>query len=131
MRTTTRSVAVEISFAGDGRVVGSADGFSFSGGVSRPQFDGQFAFSVYREIPDEAGLWNPEPGCGTFAGSLQVNLWADSAGYRELAKYFLALAELDARADPGFHEHHELQSADGQTRIHLICRKAPPEEWLP
>jgi hypothetical protein len=46
-------------------------------------------------------------------------------GYRELARYLLAVAELDVRADADFHEHHEVASGDGRTRLHLIVRRLP------
>ncbi len=88
------------------------------------------AFLVDREAPDEDGLWNPVPSEPTLTGGLQINIWADSEGYRELGRYCLALAELDSQEDPGFHEHHEgLTSVDGRTRLHVICRKARRREW--
>ena len=126
----TRNVTVDVSFAGSGRVVSAPGGFAFSGGVTPPELAGKVAFLVNRESIDDYGLWNPAPGEPTLASGLQVNIWADSDGYRELGRYFLALAELDSHEDPGFHEHHEgLTSADGRTRLHVICRKAPRKEW--
>jgi hypothetical protein len=130
MKATTRTVSVELSFIGTGQVI--RRGGCISGGVASPALAGKVAFLVHREVLEKDGLWNPVPGEDSFAGGLQVNIWADSEGYRELGRYFLSLAELDARQDPGFHEHHEgLQSADGRTRLHIICRKAPSQEWPP
>ena len=127
---TTRTVNVDVSFTGTGRVIRHAGGFAFSGGVVPPELADKVAFLVHRETPDEDGLWNPVLGEPTLAEGLQINIWADSEGYRELGRYFLALAELDSHEDPGFHEHHEgMISADERTRLHVICRKAPQEEW--
>ena len=126
----TRSVTVDVSFAGTGRVVRSAGGFAFSGGVTPPKVAGKIAFLANGESIDEHGLRNPVPVEPTLTGGLQINIWADSEGYRELGRCFLALAELDSHENPGFHEHHEgLISADGRTRLHVICRKAPQDEW--
>ncbi|SRR6266700_2665682 len=130
MGITTRTITIDVTFAGTGRVIGSPGGFAFSGGVVSPELVGKLAFSIHPETPDEEGLWNPVLGGDSYEGGLQVNIWADSEGYRELGRYLLALAELDATVNPGFHEHHEgLCSADGRTRLHIICRKAPQEEW--
>jgi hypothetical protein len=130
MRKTTRTVTVDVSFIGSGRVASRADGFAFSGGVVPPQLEGKMVFKVYRETPDKEGLWNPVDGEGTFRSGLQINIWAESEGYRELGRYFLALAELNTDVDPGYHEHHDqLRSADDGTRVHVICRKAPREDW--
>lgn len=129
--STTKTVSVDVCFEGDGRVICSPEG-TISGGVVSPKLAGKARFTVNREIQDEAGMWNPVPGEKSIAAGLQVNIWADNEGYRELGRYFLALAELDSRADPGFHEHHEgLLSADGRTQLHVICRTsnldAPPD----
>jgi hypothetical protein len=127
---TTRKVTIDVSYAGTGRVVGDPGGFAFSGGIVPPELADKITFLVEREVPDEDGLWNPTAGEPSLTGGLQVNIWADSEGYRELGRYFLALAELDSTADPGFHEHHEgLKSADGRTRLHIICRKASRKQW--
>ena len=127
---TTRTINVDVSFTGTGQVIRHAGGFAFSGGVVPPELSEKIAFLVDRETPDEDGRWNPVLGEPTLAEGLQINIWSDSEGFRELGRYFLALAELDSREDPGFHEHHEgLISADGRTRLHVICRKAPREEW--
>jgi hypothetical protein len=128
MKKTSRMISVEVRFHGSGCVVRT--GSAFSGGVVAPDLENTAAFLVHREVQDDEGLWNPIPGEGSFPGGLQVNLWANSEGYQELGRYFLALAELDARDAPGHHEHHDgLISADGRTVLHIICRKAPREEW--
>jgi hypothetical protein len=128
--TMTRKVTIELTFLGDGRVIHGENGGGFSGDVVSPKVDGGAAFFVHREVLGEDGIWNPVLGEGSLEGGLQINIWADSDGYRELGRYLLALAELDASADPGFHEHHDgLISLDGRTRMHIICRKAPKEDW--
>lgn len=120
-------VQVQLAFTGDGTVVESPRG-CFRGGVPEPLLDAAFGFSVVPEAIDEEGYWNPVPGAETYQGGLQVNVWGDSRALRELGRYMLALAELDASADPGFHQHHEVLSADGRTRLHLIVRKVPAAE---
>jgi hypothetical protein len=128
--TTKRLVSLEVHFNGDGHVARSSDGFHFSGGVAHPNFDGLATFQVHREARDDGGLWNPVDGEGPIEAGIQVNLWANSDGYRELARYFLAMAELDTAEDPGYHEHlGPLLSADGHTQLHLICRKSPKANW--
>lgn len=118
-KVTKRQVTLTVCFQGDGRVHRSKDGVSFSGGVVAPTVSDNVCFTIHREASAE----QPD-GEDNFHGSLQVNVYADSAGYRELGRYLLALAERDTTADPDFHEHHDgLLSADGRTRIHLICRK--------
>ena len=92
-------------------------------GVTPPSIR-NLKFLFRREAPDEEGVFNPVEGEGTYEGAFQINIHADSEGYRELAKYFLGLAEFDVGGDPCFHEHHEpIVSADGRTRLHIICRK--------
>ena len=56
---------------------------------------------------DENGILNPVMGEDSSAGDFQVNLYGTKKGYRELGRYFLALAELDTKKDDGFHEHHD------------------------
>ena len=71
-------------------------------------------------------VFGPPIGGASYEGAIQVNVWGTSADFRELGRYLLAIAELDASADPGFHQHHdELRSADGRTRVDLIVRKIP------
>ena len=117
-----KTIQVELTFHGDGSVI-ERNG-AFSGGVPAPNLDGNVSFSVYRELPDEDVIWNPVPGEDSVEGGFQVNIYGNSEGYRELGKYLLALAELDASADEGFHEHlDDLVSLDERTRLHLILRK--------
>lgn len=93
------------------------------GGVAPPSVE-NIKFLFHRELPDEQGILNPVDGEGTYEGAFQINLHADTEGYRELGRYFLGLAEFDVGGDPYFHEHHEpVLSADGRTRLHIICRK--------
>lgn len=118
----TRTVAVELVFEGSGVVVERPRGI-FCGGVPDPDPGEQFGFNVVPTEFGEAGIWNPSPGADTLEGGVQINLWGDSRTFRELGRYFLALAELDTTADPDFHEHHELTSSDQRTHVHLIVRK--------
>ena len=123
---TKRTVPVEVTFYGSGKVRRRRDG-GLVGGVPDPEVAGELAFEVWREVPDDEGLWNPVIGEDTVGGGFQVSLEGTSAGYRELARYLLAVAELDTSADPDFHEHHEFTSADGRTRVHPIVRKRPDD----
>ena len=117
-----KTLQVELTFHGDGTVT-ERNG-AFSGGVPAPKLDGNVSFIVHRELPDEDGIWNPVPGEDSVEGGFQLNIYGNSEGYRELGKYLLALAELDASADEDFHEHYDdLISLDGRTRLHIIVRK--------
>ena len=121
---TTRSVSVsvEISFRGDGTIVEERPNV-FSGGVVAPQLAGNLHFNVRRETPDEEGVLNPVPEEDTVDGAFQINIWGSSEGYKELARYLLAISEIDTGSDPSFHEHHALISADERTHLHIIVRK--------
>jgi hypothetical protein len=123
---TKKTINVEVSFYGPGRIVQVGSG-AFRGGVPEPNINDKLSFDVHREAVDENGIWNPIFGEDTVEGGFQINLWGTSDGYRELAKYLLAIAELDSSADPDFHEHHEIISADGRTRLHVIIRKDDSE----
>ncbi|MGL4464293.1 MAG: hypothetical protein ACRC1K_19250 [Planctomycetia bacterium] len=126
---TKRAVTVEVEFSGDGRVVCGYGG-GLTGGVVPPALDGSAAFSIHREVLDDDGLWKPVSGEGPLTGGLQINILADSDGYRELGRYFLGLAELDATVDPQFHHHlPDVETADGRTRLSVICRKSPSHAW--
>jgi hypothetical protein len=118
-----KKVPVEIEFFGDGTVqkIGK---FGFSGGVPVPRFGRSLRFIVHEAHPDEDGVWGPVPGAPTVDGAFQVNVFGTSRGYRALAQYFLALAEIDSSRDPGFHQHVELSSSDGRTRFEIILRKS-------
>lgn len=116
-------IEIELSFHGDGSVMRTGEG-AFSGGVVEPKIDSDLRFSVHREVLDEDGILNPVPGEDTVEASFQVNLYGNSAGYRELGRYLLALAELDTSTDPEYHEHFDdLRSEDGRTHFHVIVRK--------
>ena len=92
-------------------------------GVAAPDL-ANIKFLFHREVLDEDGIFNPIDNERTYEGAFQINIHADSEGYRELGRYFLGLAEYDVGGDPAFHEHHEpILSADGRTRLHIICRK--------
>jgi hypothetical protein len=123
---TKRTVSVEIAFYGSGDIRKRRDG-ALVGGVPDPQLASDLQFEVWREVPDADGLWNPVIGEPTVEGGFQVSIEGSSAGYRELARYLLAVAELYTTVDPDFHAHHEISSADGRTRLHLIVRKRPDE----
>ena len=80
-------------------------------------------FAVYREFLDDNGLWNPN-GEGPYSGGLQISINASAEGYRQLAAYFQGLADCDTSDDDEYHEHKgPFTSIEGQTRVHLICRK--------
>src|SRR5690606_27614075 len=120
---STRVRSLEIQFHGSGALV--REGQSDWGGVVAPELGGEVDLHLWREVPDEDGLLNPVPGEPTVEGAFQLSLEGTAAGFRALARYLLAVAELDVRADPGFHEHHEVTSGDGRTRLHVIVRRRP------
>lgn len=115
---TTRTITVDIAFHGSGHVVEKAPG-QFHGGVVDPNLDG-LEFQMWHQVADVDGGTHPTE---SVAGAIQVSIRGSSAAYRELAQYLLGVAELNTDADPDFHEHHELTSADGHTMLHLIVRK--------
>ncbi len=120
---TKKTISVELDFLGDGSVVEKKPGHFF-GGVPDPHVGSNIQFTVHSEELDEAGLLNPVSGAPTVAGAFQINVYGTSNGYRELGRYLLALAELDAGADPDFHQHlDDLLSADLRTHLHVILRK--------
>ena len=123
-RITRKSVQVELTFQGDGSIVQTAPGV-FAGGVQDPVLQDNATFQVWREVLNEDGVLNPIVGEPSYKGALQISIEATSSGYRELGRYLLAIAELDASADPDFHEHHEVVSSDGRTSLHIIVRKPP------
>ncbi len=97
-------------------------------GVQAPSLSGM-KFWVHQEVLDENGIYNPVHGAESFDGALQINIEADSAGWRELGRYLLGLCEYDVGGDPIFHQHHApLQSDDGRTRLHVIVRKPLPKQ---
>lgn len=116
-----KTISLEIEFKGDGAVVAKRPGH-FLGGVAEPNLSrGDLAFSLVRESEDEESIVPFEAVAGLF----QVNLYGNSRGYRELAKYFLGLAELDTGTDPDHHDHFDrLESGDGAVMVNLIVHKA-------
>ncbi len=94
----------------------------FRGAVEPPELKDISKVHVFPLFPDEDGINNPigHP----YEGSLQIEITATKAGYRELARYLLAFSELDISANPSHHEHHNIINAEGKTKIKLIFRKA-------
>ena len=123
---TKKTIRVHVEFQGPGKVVERPKG-TFRRAVVVPKSAGKAEFNLLRE--GEMGFSGP-----SLEGSFQINIWGASDAYRALGTYLLALAELDASADPGFHEHHELVSLDGRTRLEVIVRKPgdsqPPNKRL-
>lgn len=76
-----------------------------------------FKFTAVREAIDEDGLWNPVIGDGPLAGGVQINLHGDRERFLRLSEYFRLMA--DAVGD---HDHCEVSSEDGKTRLHFIVR---------
>jgi hypothetical protein len=126
-KITKKKTEVEISFVGNGSIVEKRKNV-FSGGVVGPNIGDNLNFNVREDFPDEEGVLNPNLEEGTYQGTFSINIWGNAEGYRELAKYLLAVAELDTGTDPSFHEHHHVVSSDGRTQIHIIVRKPKIEE---
>ena len=120
---TTKTVPLKIRFHGSGALEPTPNGYR--GGIPEPKLATGVRFEVWREMPDQDGTLNPVVGEPTVDGAFQVSLSGTAAGFRELARYFLALAELDVKRRDDFHEHHEAVSSDGRTRFHLIVRRRP------
>jgi hypothetical protein len=118
---TTKSVQVDLRFLGSDRVIERPKGV-FKGGVPAPIAIETLGFNVLREDVSEEEIIAAR-GHPPYDGTLQVNLWGDTAAFRELGRYLLAVAELDTSADPNFHQHHDLTSSDGRTQVQLIVRK--------
>ncbi len=119
---TKKTIPVEIRFRGHGAIIEKKPNV-FVGGVVEPKLAGELDFNVRREVIDENGLLNPVIGEDTLEAAFQINLWGTSQGFRELAQYLLAIAEIDVGTDDSFHEHHEAVSGDGRTHLHIIVRK--------
>jgi hypothetical protein len=83
-------------------------------------FINAFKFTACQEWVDEDGIWNPRDGNGSFKGGLQINVYGNKERFLALSKYF---AEMAAVADD--HDHCELVSDDGYTRLHFIIRTFP------
>ena len=112
-----KRIEVEIELLGDGTVRQTRPG-TFVGGVPDPDRAG-LTFSVYRERGDK----RPVP----FEGTLQLDIKGTPDGYRDAARYLLALAELDTMADPDFHDHQDgFVSEDGRATVNLVLRRSAP-----
>ena len=123
MKMTKKKIEVEIAFEGVGKVIKTKDGM-FMGGVPAPKIAKHLSYVMYREVVDEDGNLAPPLHENSIKGAFQINITANSKGFRELGKYFLSLAELDTSVDKGFHEHLEgLKSSEGRTQLHIILRK--------
>jgi len=122
----SKIIGIELRFDGDGTVRQVGKG-GFSGGVSPPTLAQEIRYLLHRTIPDsEDGLLNPEPGEPSVEGAFQLNISGTAHGFRELGRYFLALAELDSSADPDHHQPFDgVRSEDGQTVVDIIVRKGP------
>jgi hypothetical protein len=123
---TSKIIEIELRFDGDGTVRQIGRG-GFSGRVSPPTPGQEIRYLLHRTIPDpEDGLLNPEPGEPGVEGTFQLNISGTAHGFRELGRYFLALAELDSSVDPGHHQHFDgVRSEDGRTVVDIIVRKGP------
>jgi hypothetical protein len=120
-----KRVEVEVEFLGSDAVVEHPKG-TFRGGVPDPRLSDAFGFNLLTAHEHDHGGFGPDFGAASIDGAFQVNLWGTSQDFRELARYLLAIAELDTTVDPGFHQHHdELRSEDGRTRLDVIVRKVP------
>jgi hypothetical protein len=118
----TKTIEVTLQYHGDGSI--RAEGNAMVGGVVAPNLKGNISFTMHPQAEDENGILNPIDGAPTVEGSFQINVYGNSNGFRELGRYFLALAELDVSEDAGFHDHFDdLRSLDGRTHVHLIARK--------
>jgi hypothetical protein len=118
---TKKTVPLAIKFFGTGALELTEHGYN--GGIPDPKPGRGIRFEMWREVPDADGVLNPVIGEQTVEGAFQVSLDGTPAGFRELARYFLALAELDVKRCKDYHEHLETVSADGRTRIHMIVRR--------
>ena len=118
---TKKTIKVVIAFEGVGKVVERPKD-TFRGSAVLPKAANKVQFNLLRgEDPDRNG--------SSLEGAFQVNVWGGSDVYRALGSYLLAIAELDTTADPNYHEHCELLSFDGRTRLEVILRK--PRERQP
>ena len=125
MKTTKRTILVEIAFTGSGRIEERTKG-TFLGGVPDAVLTPAFGMNVLQEFDDSDDAPGPILGAGSYRGALQINIWGTAADYRELGRHLLAIAELDSSVDPDFHQHYDtLRSDDGQTQVELILRKLP------
>ena len=126
-RRVGREVTVDLDYSD---VEGDGNG-PFCGGVEAPDLSvtSFLVFPTVRTvvISGEEAIWAPHLGGASLEGGLQVTVSGSSDGYRELGKFFLALAELDVGNDTGYHLHiDDLVSEDERTNVDVICRKSRP-----
>jgi len=100
--------------------------------LPEPTLD-SLGFSVHRQVLDDNGVLNPVGGEDTFLGSLQINVYGDSKGYRALGQYLLSLGEfLETCEDPEYHAHFDDRwSRDRRTHLNFILRRCdnrPPSK---
>ncbi len=82
------------------------------------------SFTVHGEYKGRDRLWNPVDGEGTFKGSFQINVCGSAKAYRDLSKRLSHFADtVRSAGDEDCHEHFELVSSDGRTRLHFILRQ--------
>ena len=118
-----RTVEVEITLPPGGRISEKSEKH-FSGGVPFPHLRSKDLTFVAYPTTEAEGAHNHSDDAEPVDGAFQVAITGTSAGYRELARFLLALAELDTSADPAFHEHVDgIVSEDGRTRFDFIIRK--------
>jgi hypothetical protein len=94
-KRSKKRVAIELAFLGDGTVAQIGQ-MAFSGGVPAPRLGRSARFAMFRERLGRDGLWTPRDGEPTVKGGFQISVTATSRGFRELGRYFLALAEIDS-----------------------------------
>jgi hypothetical protein len=93
-------------------------------------------FLMSREYLDAEGIWNPRDNEPPLKGSFQVNIFGKREHYLALSDAIRRFAERDTSQDGDYHDHFELMSANGNVRIHLICRKddvgeSTWKDWFP
>jgi len=122
-KITKRSVSIDVSFYGTGAI--QRRGGASSAACRTLRSVPIYSSSCGVKCRTRRGSGTPVIGEDTVDGGFQLSITGTSAGYREIARYLLAIAELDTSADPGFHDHHEVSSTDARTRLHIIVRKRP------
>lgn len=80
-------------------------------------FKKAFIFSACQEWIDDNNIWNPKDE-GSFKGGLQINVYGYKDRYLQMADFFRALAQMKNND----HDHFEIESNDGKTRLHFIFR---------
>lgn len=114
-----KTIPLEIEFNGDGSFKKTNDSH-FKGNVVGPNLKDNLSLNIAKLESDKDGTLNPTV---PFTGNLQIDIKASKQGYRELAKFFLALSEIDLSDDQqGFFHHHldDLTSEDQTSSLDLI-----------